>query len=161
MQRAPLYTDIAVIRDLERRTTLRGAAMPRFYFHLRRGGELIADAEGSELAHVEAAYLEGFKSAQELWTVLLAKREDPTVYAFEVTDERGRLGFVLPLAEILETAQKRRASRRDRGAVARASTLMLRTQELRNSLAGQIHATRQTVAQTRELMRRLRQQADS
>ena len=134
--------------------------MPQFYFHLRRGDELIADAEGTELSHIEAAYLEAFKSAQELWTVLLAKREDPTVYAFEVTDERGRLGFVLPLTEVLETAQKGRARRRDREAVARASTLMLRTQELRTSLAGQIDAARQTVAQTRELMRRLHQQAD-
>ena len=98
--------------------------MPQFYFHLRREGELIADTEGTELSNIEAAYLEAFKSARELWAVLLAKREDPTVYAFEVMDERGRLDFVLPLAEILETAQKRRASRRDREAVARASTLM-------------------------------------
>jgi hypothetical protein len=135
--------------------------MPQFYFHLRRGGELIADADGAELAHIEAAYLEAFKSARELWTVLLAKREDPTVYAFEVMDEHGRLVFVLPLVEILETAQKRRASRRDREVMAHASTLMLRAQELRQSLAGQIHVTRQTVAQTTELMRRLRQQPDS
>jgi hypothetical protein len=134
--------------------------MPRFYFHLRRAGELIADVEGSELAHGEAAYLEAFKSARELWTVLLAKREDPTVYAFEVTDDRGRLVFVLPLVEILETAQKRRASRRDREVMAHASTLVSRAQDLRNSLLGQIHATRQTVAQTKELMRRLRQQPD-
>jgi hypothetical protein len=134
--------------------------MPRFYLHLRRAGELIADTEGTALSHIEAAYLEAFKSAQELWALLLARREDPTVYSFEVTDERNRLQFVLPLAEILETAQKRRAGRRDREAASRASTLMLQSIELRSSLASQIDATRKTVAQTCVLMRRLHQPPD-
>jgi Domain of unknown function (DUF6894) len=133
--------------------------MPHFYLHLRRGRDLIADFEGTELSHVEAAYLEAFKSAQELWTMLLAKREDPTAYALEVTDERGRLDFVLPLAEVLQTARKS-AGLPDREAAARTAKLMARTAALRVSLAGQIDATRQTVVETRALLQRLHQPAE-
>ena len=120
---------------------------------------MIADSEGTELAHAEAAYLEAFKSAQELWTMLLAKREDPTVYSLEVTDARDRLVFVLPFAEVLQTA-RRGAGLSDLRALDRARRLRSRTQELRSALAREIDATRQTVEETRALMGRLHQPAD-
>jgi hypothetical protein len=129
--------------------TIPEAAMPRFYFHLRRSRDLVPDHEGAELAHVEAAYLEAFKSAQELWPILLEQRRDPLAYKFEVMDEAGRLAFELPFAEVLENTQKRE---RPRGPVARTSTLLSRTHLLRESLAAQIETTRNTVDQTRKLL---------
>ena len=131
--------------------------MPRFYFHLRRSRELIRDHEGTELAHVEAAYLEAFKSAQELWTILLEERQDPMTHTLEVLDEGGRLMFVLPLAEVLENTQKRF---RPHGPVAMTSSLLSRTQALREALAGQIETTRQTVDRTRELLANLGRRAE-
>jgi hypothetical protein len=91
--------------------------------------------------------------------MLLARLEDPTVYAFEFTDSRGRLAFVLPFAEVLQTA-RRGAGLSDLGALQRARRLSSRTQELRRELAREIDATRKTVAQTQALMQRLHQPAD-
>jgi hypothetical protein len=123
--------------------------MPRFYFHLRRSRDLVPDHEGAELAHMEAAYLEAFKSAQELWTILLAQRQNPLAHQFEVMDEGGRLVFALPFAEVLDNTQKRR---RPVGSVATASALLSRTHMLGEALAAQIETTQRTVDETRELL---------
>jgi hypothetical protein len=77
-------------------------AIPRFFLHLRRDRELIADEHGEELADAEAAYLQAFSAAQELWATALVRRDDPTIYSFEVVDDKGRLLFTLPLPEVLD-----------------------------------------------------------
>ncbi len=129
--------------------------MPHFRFHLRRRGELIADDEGAELPHLEAAYLQAFDSAEELWPMLLAKREDPIAYSFEVVDARGRLLFVLPLAEVLETARKRSPRVEALAEGAMTSTLLARAESLRTSLVDQIAIARRTVDETRALLNNL------
>jgi hypothetical protein len=40
--------------------------MPRYYFHVRDGAELIRDEEGTELADPEAARAEALASARDL-----------------------------------------------------------------------------------------------
>jgi hypothetical protein len=40
--------------------------MPRFYFHLRTAQGLNPDEIGLELPDVEAAYLEAFRTAQDM-----------------------------------------------------------------------------------------------
>ena len=41
--------------------------MPRFFFDFRQGDERCADAQGTEFADVEQAYLEAFTAAQDMW----------------------------------------------------------------------------------------------
>ncbi len=40
--------------------------MPRYYFHIRDGKDLIRDEEGTELADPEAAHAEAMASARDL-----------------------------------------------------------------------------------------------
>jgi Domain of unknown function (DUF6894) len=52
--------------------------MPLFYFHLTVGREHSPDDLGVEFDSVEAAYLDAFATAREMWSELLKNREDPT-----------------------------------------------------------------------------------
>ena len=55
--------------------------MQRFHLHLRQGEALACpDDEGAAFDNLEAAYLEAFHSAQELWPILLEDRRDPRRY---------------------------------------------------------------------------------
>jgi hypothetical protein len=127
------------------------AAIPRFHFHLKHDRECIVDDEGTDLPHCEAAYLQAFDSAQELWSMLLDRREDPTAYVFEVSNGEGCLLFILPLSEVLETVRKGRRLPRTE-ALDRASALLSRTKDLYESLVQEIEAARRALAQTRGLL---------
>ena len=78
----------------------------RYYFHLRIGDAISPDGLGLELPNLETAYLEAFKAAQEMWSELLAERNDPMARAFEIADAHGRILLTLPLSEVLERARK-------------------------------------------------------
>lgn len=82
--------------------------MPRYFFNLRRGTEMIKDEDGGMFSDVEAAYLEAFAAAKDLWPSVLARDEDPTHYAFEVTDEQNHHLFTLAFSEVLDAARKGR-----------------------------------------------------
>jgi hypothetical protein len=125
--------------------------MPHFHLHLRRREELILDEEGAELPDAEAAFLQAFESAQELWTMLLDKREDPAACSFEVVDHGGRLVFSLPLAEVLETTRKRARPVR----ALETAALISRAQGLRQSLVEQIETAQRTIGEARRLVNRM------
>jgi hypothetical protein len=127
--------------------------MPKFYFHLRRGRELVPDEHGDILADVETAYLHAFAAAKELWTLTLARRDDPTSYCFEVTDEQGRFIFQLPLAEVLESSRKGHK----RVTPTEVRKLLERNRLLHESLIEQIKRTRSSIDRTYDLLRTLRE----
>lgn len=79
--------------------------MYRFYFHFRQGVELVPDHEGIELADSDAAYMEAYKGAQEMWGGLLQKQQDPRRCAFEVHDAHGAMIVRLPFGELLESCR--------------------------------------------------------
>ena len=81
--------------------------MPRFYFDFCQGNDRIPDAEGTELANAEQAYLEAFNGASDLWGDLLKQRQDPRRCRFEVRSEEGDLLFILPFQEVLDSCQNR------------------------------------------------------
>ena len=62
------------------------AAVPLYFFHLRTAQGLNPDETGLELPDAEAAYLEAFKTAQDMWADLLRQREDPTRHSFEIAE---------------------------------------------------------------------------
>jgi hypothetical protein len=138
--------------------------MPNFFFHLRRGQEWIPDEDGEAFPDVEAAYLHAFGAAQELWTMALARRDDPIAYTFEVQNEKGVGVFVLPLREVLDASRKGRtriapAEIREvlRNTHAQREELIAKNRMLRDSLVDQIERTRTTINQSFEILRTLRQ----
>lgn len=75
--------------------------MARFFFHLKSGGELMADEEGIDLPGLTEATREALQSARELLAEAI-KTASPTVpEAVVVVDETGQPLLELPLVEVL------------------------------------------------------------
>jgi len=81
------------------------AAMPCFYFHLGTAHGLNPDGIGLELRDAETAYLEAFRTFQDMWADLPRKREDSTRYTFEITDSLGQMIQALPFSEVLDSTR--------------------------------------------------------
>ena len=80
------------------------------YFNFRQGTVFSVDELGCDFASVEDAYLGAVRAAQEMWSELLQRREDPLLCTFEVTDAKGRELFCLPFSEVLEVCSGRRVA---------------------------------------------------
>jgi hypothetical protein len=77
------------------------SSMARFFFHLKSGGELMADEEGIDLPGLTEATREALQSARELLAEAI-KTASPTVpEAVVVVDETGQPLLELPLVEVL------------------------------------------------------------
>ena len=91
--------------------------MQRYHLHIRRAGVLVSpDDKGADFESVEAAYLEAFESAQELWPILLGDRRDPRRYSFEITDSAGVVLMEVPFSELLDSCRDARRSRPEKPA---------------------------------------------
>ncbi len=78
--------------------------MAQYFFHLRNGNVLEPDEDGLELPDVDAAYLEAFRAAKDMWIEAIQTMDDnPRDQQFEISDAGGRTLLVLPLREILES----------------------------------------------------------
>jgi len=75
--------------------------VPRFYFHLRDGGQLIDDPEGTELADAEHARTEAIKAAREILGAAIRYGIEPASDAIAVVDSQGQQIMVVSLAEVL------------------------------------------------------------
>ena len=75
--------------------------MPRFYFHLKHGGQLINDPEGSELADAEQARVEAIKAAREIVGAAIRFGIEPPSHAIAVVDSKGEEIIAIPLTEVL------------------------------------------------------------
>jgi hypothetical protein len=77
--------------------------MQRYHLHIRQAGVLVSpDDKGADFESIEAAYLEAFESAQELWPILLGDRRDPRRYSFEITNSAGVVLMEVPFSELLD-----------------------------------------------------------
>ena len=63
--------------------------MPRYYFHIRDGKDLIRDEEGTELADPAAAHAEALASARDLAVEELRKHHHIDGRWIEITSEFG------------------------------------------------------------------------
>ena len=97
---------------MPRSTGTEEGAIQHFHLHMRQGGVLVCpDDSGADFESVEAAYLEAFRSGQELWPILLENRRDPRRYAFEITNSAGVALIELPFSELLDTCHDTRHGR--------------------------------------------------
>ena len=64
--------------------------MARYYFHVRRDGQLIRDEEGVDLSDISAAKQEALKGARELLADAIKTGRRTVPDALVVTDEAGR-----------------------------------------------------------------------
>lgn len=70
--------------------------MPRYYFHMRAGGDYLRDEEGAELPDRPAAYATALKGARAIMGADLLDGRIDLSNTIEVDDARG--GSVLVLA---------------------------------------------------------------
>jgi hypothetical protein len=75
--------------------------MGRFYFHVRKGDQLIPDEEGQDLPDASAALHEARLAAQELLAEAVHAGKDNVPDAFVIADEAGRSVATLPLFTVL------------------------------------------------------------
>jgi hypothetical protein len=65
--------------------------MPRYFFHIRHGWDLVPDEEGMEFPDLNRARVEGYASARDLAAADPCAVHDLTGYAVEVADEEGTM----------------------------------------------------------------------
>lgn len=75
--------------------------MPRFYFHVRMGDEVIPDEEGQDLADQSAARQEALLAAREVLAEAIKAGKDQVPDAFVIADEAGRSVGTVPLVTVL------------------------------------------------------------
>jgi len=126
--------------------------MPVFYFHLLVGKQRSPDDLGVEFDGIEAAYLDAFHAAQEMWSELLKNGEDPTKHSFEICNSDGELLLTLPFKEVLDASQKPAA----RSATVSASINLIElTQTLTAALHQEIQDTRAIIEISKQTIRRV------
>jgi hypothetical protein len=76
--------------------------MPRYFFHVRNGSELIPDPKGVELPDLRSAPDELQRAVREVLNEDAFRSELGANRQIEITDEQGRLVLLIPfLAEPL------------------------------------------------------------
>jgi hypothetical protein len=134
--------------------------MQRYHLHIRQAGVLISpDDKGSDFDSVEAAYLEAFESAQELWPILLEDRRDPRGYSFEITNSAGVVLMEVPFSELLDNCRDARRGRSgkpmplfEKEAFLEAIENARRLNRECAEFTRQLHATRQSVTSLRAFL---------
>ncbi len=127
--------------------------MTRFYFHMHSDRGVSRDTYGIEFADLDAAYLDAFRAATDLWRELLRARKDPRTYRFEIADASGRTLLELPFAEILQQSHKAKPAPISRIIESAHGTRELNA-GLADAIASQIRTAREHLAESRELLRR-------
>ncbi|CAO4153172.1 DUF6894 family protein [Methylorubrum extorquens] len=75
--------------------------MPRYYFHIRYGDQVIEDWDGSELPDLAAALQEAKEGARAVLSEKVLKGEVADGQRFEIADETGTVLATLPLKAVL------------------------------------------------------------
>src|SRR4051812_5962199 len=114
----------------------RKASVPRFHFNLRDSDKLLPDDEGAEYETLEAAYLEAFAGAHEMWITRLRQRSNPLRCAFEITDHAGKLLVTLPFEEVLDSFAGAPARPRPGRTFSSALATVAHAQRLRQEMSG-------------------------
>lgn len=83
--------------------------MPRYFFHVREGGELSQDREGQELPDVEAARREAVNTGREILGEKLLHGGALNNRAIEIADETGHIVEVVNINDVLFKAGKFRS----------------------------------------------------
>lgn len=76
--------------------------MPRFYFHIRDGEDLIRDLEGSDLPDLTAAQSEAAEAARQMQSRRVLSGEAIDDRYFEIADEAGETLAVLQMRSVVK-----------------------------------------------------------
>lgn len=83
--------------------------MPRYFFHIREGGDISRDAEGQELANVDAARREAISTGREILGEKLLHGGSLDHRTIEIADETGRVVEVVNARDVLFKAGRLRS----------------------------------------------------
>ena len=75
--------------------------MAKFYFHIRRGEELVTDEQGVDLPDVEAARNEGLLAAREILAEMLLHNEVVDGQEFQIANDQGELVATIPFRSVI------------------------------------------------------------
>jgi hypothetical protein len=65
--------------------------MPRYFFHIRDGWDVISDDEGMEFPNLNLAEVEGYASARDLAAAARFECRNTAAYAVEIADGAGTI----------------------------------------------------------------------
>lgn len=126
--------------------------MPRFFFDFRQAGHLVPDSDGIEFPSVEQAYLEAFKTAQDMWSELLKERRDPRRCLFEVRNAAGDILFIFPFQEVVDSCTDRMMAPMQHTFQALLETHNF-AKRVRDELTQQVRNSQQVLQESRNLLR--------
>ena len=75
--------------------------MDRFFFHIRTGGQVLVDQEGTWLADADAARQEALTAARHILADAIRSGNEVIPEAFVIADSEGRELESVPLASVL------------------------------------------------------------
>ncbi len=75
--------------------------MTRYFFHVRKHGNLTLDPEGDEFDTLDLAYEEAVASAREIVAQHVAVGESIADEQFEITTETGKIVKIIPFRSIV------------------------------------------------------------
>jgi hypothetical protein len=78
--------------------------MPRFYFHIKHGPDLIRDEEGVDLESTALARAQALMSARELLADAIRAGRELGADAFVIADQEGNQLTFVPFSEALPNA---------------------------------------------------------
>src|SRR5262245_48899019 len=81
----------------------RRPSMPRFFFHFRDAKDLDLDEDGLELPDLDAAYLEAFEAAKEMWGEAIRELRNPSREQIEIGDAQGQTLMIVPFREVMDS----------------------------------------------------------
>lgn len=128
--------------------------MAQYFFHLWTGEQYELDTIGLELPDIESACVEAYRAARDLCSEAILIERNPAKYRFEIADEAGRKLLDLPFSEILGSPQRRSV-----GEEVLAANIA-RVQSLANALKTEVEAARRTMAESRQVLARSRNQSE-
>jgi hypothetical protein len=127
------------------------SAMPHFFFDFCQGPDHCIDAQGTEFGSVEDAYLGAFQAAQDMWSELLRKRQDPRRCFFEARNAEREVLFALPFQEVMDSCHDR-ALPPIHNMVERVIASAQRTRRVTVEFQETLHAVKNTLADSRALL---------
>ena len=80
--------------------------MGRFYFHIRSGGQVIVDQEGSDFPDADAARQEALAAARQILADAIRSGNEEAPEDFVIADSEGREVEIVPFAAVLPKGLK-------------------------------------------------------
>jgi hypothetical protein len=78
--------------------------MPKYFFHIRDGWDVIPDEEGMEFSNLNLAEVEGYASARDLAAAAMDDGHNCAAYAVEVADGDGNVMSRIKIEPIYRVA---------------------------------------------------------